>query len=135
MQIPAAGRGHRVRRPVRPGLRLPIMTDFADGVEQNRVMILGDGSQVEQDKPLLDAGHDRRIALPQGPGQLGFRVIERSETGAKRRRPRVGIGCTGALPPPMNDSAGTTAAFNPSSERKIAASFAGACRQTRQAAW
>ncbi len=48
----------------------------------------GHGSQVEEDKPLLDAGHDRRIALSQGLGQRRFRTRADRETAAKRRRPR-----------------------------------------------
>ena len=38
------------------------MTDFAYGVEQNRVAIRGDRSQVEKDVPFLNTGHDRWIA-------------------------------------------------------------------------
>ena len=57
------------------------MTDFADGVEQNRVVILGDGSHVEKDEPFLDPSYHRRVPLAQGPGQLGFRISTHRKRG------------------------------------------------------
>ena len=58
------------------------MTDFANGVEQNQVVIWGNGSQVEKDEPFLDASYHGRLPLAQGPGQLGCRT----STDGKRGR-------------------------------------------------
>ena len=57
------------------------MTDFTNGVEQNRVVILGDGSHVEKDEPFLDASYHGRVPLAQGPCQLGFRISTRRKRG------------------------------------------------------
>jgi hypothetical protein len=50
------------------------MTDFADGVEKVRIAVLGYGPQVQEHKSLLNASDDRRITLPQGPGQGPFGI-------------------------------------------------------------
>ena len=47
------------RRPVRPGPGAPIMTDFADGVEQNRVVILGIRSSSRRGRALSGRGSRR----------------------------------------------------------------------------
>jgi hypothetical protein len=48
------------------------MTDFSDGVEQNRQAILGNCPQVKNDKSLLNACHDGRVASPQSQRQGCF---------------------------------------------------------------
>src|SRR5271166_6458338 len=65
------------------------MTDFSDGVEQNRVVILGYGPQVKQDEPLLDPCHNGRVSEPEGLGQAGFR------TKGSRKRGRESDGRAG----------------------------------------
>ena len=64
--------------------------------------------------------------------KLGFRIDAQPETGAKRRQPRSAIGCTGALPPPRNESAGTASALRPSSDRNDAASCSARADNSRQ---
>ncbi len=118
------------RRPVRPGRGAPIMTDFADRVEQVRVAVLGYGSQVEEDSPfwtrVTTGGSPCRRALAR-PASESWRAGNGGETATAA----VGIGWIGALPPPMNDSAGTTAAFRPSSIAEDRRELLGTRRQAR----
>ena len=75
------------------------MTDFSDGVEQNRQLIRGNRSQVTNDKSFLNACHDGRVASPQRQRQGCFRTkVSRKRRRNRDDRSRYGLNRSGAAP-------------------------------------
>ncbi len=55
------------------------MTGVANGVEKACLLTLGDGAEIEEHRPTLNARDYRRVARSQGTGPRRFRVLSGRE--------------------------------------------------------